>query len=59
MSEQSYRDPTHFHYFTIDSFDYFDPQTELGREYDYSEKKWLILNKATNGNELMFGMEKI
>ena len=26
--EQGYKDPTHFHFFTLDSFDFFDPETD-------------------------------
>ncbi len=41
-----YVDPTHKHAFDIRSFDYFDPDTELGKEYGYySDKRWNILDK--------------
>lgn len=34
------------HGFDIKSFDYFDPDTELGKEYGYyTNKKWKILEK--------------
>jgi len=34
------------HGFDIKSFDYFDPDTELGKEYGYyTDKKWKILEK--------------
>ena len=39
-------DPTHKHAYDIKSFDYFDPDTELGREYGfYTNKRWKILEK--------------
>jgi len=42
----SYRDPTHLHHFTIQSFDYFDRTTELGREFRFSgEFDFRIRNK--------------
>jgi len=29
-------DPTHKHYFTVDSFAYFDPQNPICKRYDYT-----------------------
>jgi len=29
-------DPTHQHFFTVDSFAYFDPDSEICRRYDYT-----------------------
>jgi ubiquinone/menaquinone biosynthesis C-methylase UbiE len=34
----SYRDPTHLHHFTIESFDYFDGTTALGKEFRFSNE---------------------
>jgi predicted SAM-dependent methyltransferase len=58
-SEQSYRDITHLHYFTMESFDYFDPWTEVGKQYPYSEKKWRILDRRLDVNEIMFNLQKV
>lgn len=33
-----YRDPTHVHHFTVESFDYFDSTTELGKEFSFSNE---------------------
>jgi hypothetical protein len=39
-------DPTHKHAYDLASFDYFDPDTDLGRRYGYySDKRWKILRK--------------
>ncbi len=57
-TEQSYRDPTHFHFFTLESFDYFDPETNTGAQYPYSEKKWTVKRRALDGQETVFDLEK-
>lgn len=59
MSEQSYRDPTHYHYFTLESFDYFDPDTILGVQYGwYSNRKWKVCRRARDGQETIFVLQK-
>ena len=59
MSEQAYRDPTHFHFFTLESFDYFDPDTVLGNVYGwYSDRKWKICRRALDGYETKFDLQK-
>lgn len=59
-TEQSFRDPTHKHFFTLESFDYFDRSTQVGKDYGfYSEKKFKILHRYEDGQELMFEMRKI
>lgn len=59
MSEQAYRDPTHYHFFTLESFDYFDPDTTMGKNYGwYSDKKWKICRKAISGQETVFHLQK-
>ena len=41
-----YVDITHKKAYDIKSFDYFDPTTEIGCEYNfYTDKKWKILKK--------------
>jgi len=58
-SEQAYRDPTHHHYFTLDSFDYFDPSTDTGQKYSwYTERKWEVFRRAIDGQELTFALIK-
>lgn len=38
-------DPTHKKGYDIKSFDFFDPDTELGKRYSYyTEKKWMIVS---------------
>jgi SAM-dependent methyltransferase len=59
-TEQSYTDPTHKHWFTIDSFDFFDPETHWGSRYGwYTKLKWKILFKEFSGEELVFVMRVI
>jgi len=39
-------DPTHQRAFTLRSFDYFDPETDLGQRYGfYTAKRWRIVDK--------------
>lgn len=47
----AYTDITHKHFFTSESFDYFDPSKKLFQEYSYSKiPKFKIIKK-----ELLFG----
>ena len=58
-SEQSYKDPTHFHFFTLESFDFWDPETDTGINYPwYSDKKWTVCKKGRSGQEAVFDLEK-
>jgi SAM-dependent methyltransferase len=58
-SEQSYKDPTHLHFFTLDSFDFFDPDTDTGTKYPwYSERKWTVVKKGISGQETVFDLQK-
>lgn len=58
-SEQSYKDPTHFHFFTLDSFDFFDPETDTGEKYGwYTDRKWKVDRKARDGQEAIFHLTK-
>ena len=58
-AEQAYQDPTHLHYFTLDSFDYFDPDTLSGEKYPYySKSKWRVKRKAIDGQELVVNLIK-
>jgi len=58
LSPNSYRDPTHFHFFTWESFDYWDPRTQCGKDYEYSDKKFWILERNIDGEELVFMLQK-
>lgn len=58
-SENAFTDPTHKHYFTLHSFDYFDPSTDIGKKYSYyTDKKFKILHRAIQGQELYFELQK-
>ncbi len=35
-------DPTHKHFFTVDSFAYFDPRHVICQRYDYSETRFYV-----------------
>lgn len=60
MTEQSYCDPTHFHFFTLESFDFFDPETVKGIKYHwYTDKKWTVARRAVDGQETKFDLVKI
>jgi 2-polyprenyl-3-methyl-5-hydroxy-6-metoxy-1,4-benzoquinol methylase len=58
LTANSYRDPTHFHYFTHESFDFWDPRTELGVRYPYTERKFWVLERREDGEELVFELQK-
>lgn len=59
-TEMSFTDPSHYHYFTLDSFDYFDFSTGFGKGYGfYTKAKFKILKKAVEGGWLVFEMQVI
>ncbi len=60
QAENSFTDLTHKHFFTLKSFDYFDPSTMLGKKYGfYSDKKFKILSKQLSSQEAEFVLQKI
>lgn len=59
---QHHTDPTHVRGFTLNSFDYFDNRTQLGKDYGsaYEVKPWKILKSTyTPHGELFFLMQAI
>jgi SAM-dependent methyltransferase len=43
QSDAAHQDPTHYWFFTLGSFDQFDPETKRGRDYAfYTVRKWRI-----------------
>lgn len=58
--EQAFRDPTHIHFFTIQTFDFFDPDKEWGRNYGrfYTDRHWRLLEARPDGLELLFRLQK-
>lgn len=58
--KQSYDDPTHRHWFTLNSFDFFDPTTEWGKKYNwYSTARFKIIRAQYDCSELEFTLTKI
>ena len=58
----AFTDPQHKHFFTLESFDYFDPETFMGREFFfYTPVKFKILEKRVDdsGRGLYFTLKKI
>ena len=58
----SFRDPTHLHFFTPESFDYFIPGTDMERDYGfYSEMRWRLVSKNFSPVEenIYFILEKL
>ena len=50
-ADAAYEDPTHRWFFTLGSFDLFDPDTERGQQYGfYTERKWRIVRPARLNN---------
>lgn len=45
-SWQHHHDPTHTRAFEMTSFDYYDPETQWGRTYKYSERAWKVLRRT-------------
>ena len=59
---RSYRDPTHKHWFTRESFDYFIPGTFWEQKYGfYSPMRWKLQDYHTSpeGDNLYFILEKL
>ena len=57
---ESFIDPSHCHFFMPESFDYFDPDTYLGKYYGfYSDVHFKITDKREVNKGLEFTMEKI
>lgn len=61
ISENSWIDPTHVQHFHQNSFDYFDPGTELGKKYSYyTRRKFRILQKEIlHDQSISLLMEKV
>ena len=56
----SFCDPTHYHFFTEHSFDYWDASTEIGKKYGwYCKGRFKILRRQIDGQELVFELEKL
>lgn len=50
-SEISHRDPTHRWFFSLGSFDQFDPDRRRGKEYTfYTDRKWKIVKEPRFNN---------
>ena len=59
-SKNAYTDPSHFHFFTEHSFDYFAPDTEFGRKYAfYTKAKFRILSQKLDRQEQVFLLQKL
>lgn len=60
LSENSFTDPTHKHFFTLRSFNFFDPETEEGKKYHYyTKKKFKVEVAQVDHQELYFELRKI
>lgn len=46
--ENAYADPTHYWHFSLQTFNFFDPQTKLGRQYGFyrDRRPWKIVKPA-------------
>jgi len=57
--EQSYTDPTHKHWFTLNSFDFFDSTTFFGNKYRwYSTARFKVLEAKRDFSEIVFRLQK-
>lgn len=41
-SQWAFIDPTHLHYFTVDSFAYYDPDNQICKRYDYTLARFSV-----------------
>lgn len=59
-NKQAFTDPTHRHFFTEDSFDFFCPETFFGQTYGfYSPCKFKKIGWKMDVTELIVELEKI
>jgi SAM-dependent methyltransferase len=59
-SRNSFSDPTHRHFFTEESFDYFDERTLFGKKYGwYSYARFFIESRYIDVGELVLIMRKL
>lgn len=59
-NENAYTDPSHLHFFTRHSVDYFDLTREFGKKYGYYTKaKFNILSQWMDGQEQIFVLQKM
>ena len=60
--ENTWRDPTHYRPFHQDTFDYWDPDTDLHREYGRfyfdAGRWWRVVMKRDDGNEVWIILSK-
>ena len=56
----AWRDPTHIQAFTIESFDFFDPDTIWGTHYGqwYTDRNWRLVKRQHDVTELLFVLRK-
>ena len=47
--DNAFADPTHYWHFSLRTFDYFDPDTKLGRQYGFyrGSRPWKIVKPTT------------
>lgn len=58
--KQAFTDPTHRHFFSEESFDYFCPATFLGQTYDYySPCKFKKIGWRMDCTEMIIELEKL
>lgn len=53
-SENTWLDPTHRRAYHVDTFAYFDPDTNWGRTFGrfYTVRTWQLLSNGTDGTEI-------
>lgn len=56
-SWQLITDPTHVIGYSIESFDYFDPETQWGQIYGYSNRKWKVCKSTLDNGGLVFVLQ--
>jgi len=58
--EEAWRDPTHRRTFTLESFDFFDPERRWGQEYGcwYTDRYWRVIEASAVEQALQFWLER-
>ena len=61
-SPYAFADPTHKHFFTVDSFSYYEPANFICQKYDYTDARFTInkiIFNETIANRLLLRMVKV
>ena len=58
-SSSAFIDPTHVHFFTVNSFAYYDPKSEIYKRYGYTHVKFSVLKIIFHENLISGTLKKL